>query len=229
MPPRDTRHVEDALYEQLARVKPRLRGWLHLGTFPVVSAAGLVLVVLAPTLLARVGAAVFTATGMLLFGVSAVYHRGTWSPRVWRVLRRLDHSNIFLLIAGTYTPFALLLLSGVDRWVVLGIVWAGAVLGVGFRTLWVGAPRWLYTPVYLALGWVAVFWVDEFARSADPAALTLIVVGGVLYSLGGLVYGLKRPDPSPRWFGFHEIFHSLTIAAYAVHYVALSLISYQLP
>jgi hemolysin III len=227
MPPPDAAHLEDALYEQLARVKPRLRGWLHLGTFPVVSAAGLVLVVLAPTLLARFGAAVFTATGMLLFGVSAVFHRGTWSPRVWRVLRRLDHSNIFLLIAGTYTPFALLLLSGADRWLVLGIVWGGAVLGVGFRTLWVGAPRWLYTPVYLALGWVAVFWIDEFARSAGPAALALIVVGGVLYSLGGLVYGLKRPDPSPRWFGFHEIFHTLTIAAYAVHYVALSLVSYQ--
>ncbi|MDQ4085395.1 MAG: hemolysin III family protein [Actinomycetota bacterium] len=227
MPPPDSAPVEDALHEHLARVKPRLRGWLHLGTFPLVAAAGLVLVMLSPTLLARVGAAVFTATGMLLFGVSAVYHRGSWSPRVWRLLRRLDHSNIFLLIAGTYTPFALLLLSGSDRWLVLAMVWCGAVLGVAFRTLWVGAPRWLYTPVYLALGWVAVFWIDEFARSAGPATLTLIVVGGLLYSLGGLVYALKRPDPSPRWFGFHEIFHTLTIAAYGAHYVGLSLISYQ--
>jgi hemolysin III len=227
MPPPESRHVEDALYEQLARVKPRLRGWLHLGTFPVVAAAGLVLVMLSPTLLARVGAAVFTATGMLLFGVSAVYHRGTWSPRLWRVLRRLDHSNIFLLIAGTYTPFALLLLSGMDRWLVLGIAWGGAALGVGFRTLWVHAPRWLYTPVYIALGWVAVFWLDEFARAAGPAVLSLIVAGGLLYSLGGLVYALKRPDPSPRWFGFHEIFHTLTIAAYVAHYVGLSLISYR--
>jgi hemolysin III len=227
MPPPDSAHVDDALRDQLERVKPRLRGWLHLGTFPLVAAGGLVLVAFAPTLLARLGAAVFTATGMLLFGVSAVYHRGTWTPRAWRVLRRLDHSNIFLLIAGTYTPFALLLLSGADRWVLLGIVWGGAVLGVGFRMLWVGAPRWLYTPVYVALGWTAVFWIDDFATAAGPATFTLIVVGGALYSLGGLVYGLKRPDPSPRWFGFHEIFHSLTVAAYVVHYVGLSLITYQ--
>ncbi len=226
MPRSDTDSVDDAV-EQLAWIKPHLRGWLHAGTFPLAAVAGLVLVVLAPTLLARAGAAVFTGTGMLLFGVSAVYHRGTWSPGVARLLRRLDHSNIFLLIAGTYTPFALLLLSGTDRWLLLTAVWSGAVLGVAFRMLWVGAPRWLYTPVYVALGWTALFWIDDFARAGGAATLTLIVVGGALYSCGGLVYALRRPDPSPRWFGFHEIFHSLTVAAYVVHYVGVSLVTYQ--
>jgi hemolysin III len=213
-------------HEQFERVKPRLRGWLHAGTFPLATAAGVVLIVLAPTALGRVGAVVFSVTGMLLFGVSAVYHRGTWSPRSGVWLRRLDHSNIFLLIAGTYTPFALLLLSGADRWLLLGIAWGGALLGVAFRTLWVWAPRWLYTPIYIALGWAAVFWLDDFA-AGGAATLTLIIVGGALYSCGGLVYALRRPDPSPRWFGFHEVFHSLTVAAYVVHYVGVSLVTYQ--
>jgi hemolysin III len=218
--------IEQTLDETLERAKPALRGWLHAGTFPVMVVAGLLLVVLSPTLQARFGAAVFTLTGMLLFGVSAAYHRGVWSPRVDATLRRLDHSNIFLLIAGTYTPFALLLLSASQAWLLLTIVWAGALAGVGFRTFWVGAPRWLYTPVYLALGWTAVFWIDDFARAGGAAVLTLIVVGGALYSCGGLVYALKRPNPSPRWFGFHEVFHSLTVAAFTVHYVALLLATY---
>jgi hemolysin III len=219
--------IEKTLNETLERAKPLLRGWLHAGTFPLTVLAGLVLLVLSPTLQARAGAAVFTLTGMLLFGVSAVYHRGVWSPRVTRVLKRLDHSNIFLLIAGTYTPFALLLLPPSQAWLLLGIVWAGALVGVGFRVLWVGAPRWLYTPVYIALGWVAVFWAGDFAQAAGPAVMTLIAVGGALYSCGGLVYALRWPDPSPRWFGFHEIFHSLTVAAFVTHYVAIFLATYQ--
>jgi hemolysin III len=221
--PRPDQTIDDALRETLEQAKPRLRGWLHAGTFPLTAAAGLVLVVVSPTLQARVGAAVFTATGMLLFGVSAVYHRGAWSPRVSRVLRRLDHSNIFLLIAGTYTPFALLLLAPSDAWLLLAIVWGGALLGVGFRTLWVGAPRWLYTPVYIALGWTALFWVDDFARAGGAAVLSLVILGGALYSCGGVVYALKRPNPSPRWFGFHEVFHGLTVAAFVVHYVGVLL------
>jgi len=223
----DPLSIDDAAEEQLERAKPRLRGWLHAGTLPVATVAGIVLVALSPTPLIRLATAVFTLTGTLLFGVSSLYHRGNWSERTFRLLRRLDHSNIFLLIAGTYTPFALLLLSGSSRLLLLSLVWAGALLGVGFRMLWVSAPRWVYTPVYVALGWTAAFWVDDFARAGGAAVLTLVIVGGVLYSCGGLVYALKRPDPSPRWFGFHEVFHALTVVAFVVHYVGLSLLVHQ--
>jgi hemolysin III len=222
----DASSINDAAQEQLEHTKPRLRGWLHAGTLPLATAAGIVLVAMSPTALIRLATAVFTLTGMLLFGVSTLYHRGDWSARTHRLLRRLDHSNIFLLIAGTYTPFVLLLLSGTDRLLLLTLVWAGALLGVGFRMFWVSAPRWIYTPVYVALGWTAVFWVDDFARAGGPAVLTLIITGGVLYSCGGLVYALRRPNPSPRWFGFHEVFHGLTVAAFLVHYIGLSLLVY---
>jgi hemolysin III len=142
------------------------------------------------------------------------------------VLRRFDHSNIFLLIAGTYTPFAITLLDGSDERALLTLAWSGALLGIAFRVFWIGAPRWLYLPIYIALGWAAIFWLDDFAAAAGPTVLTLIIVGGVLYSLGGLVYGLKRPNPIPLWFGFHEVFHTLTIAAFAVHYIGVSMIVY---
>jgi hemolysin III len=223
----DASSIDDAAQAQLERTKPRLRGWLHAGTLPLVTAAGIVLVALSPTALIRAATAVFTLTGMLLFGVSTLYHRGNWSERTLRLLRRLDHANIFLLIAGTYTPFALLLLSGSDRRLLLTLVWAGALLGVAFRMFWVSAPRWIYTPVYVALGWTAVFWVNDFARAGGPAVLTLIIVGGLLYSCGGLVYALRRPNPSPHWFGFHEVFHGLTVAAFVVHYIGLSLLVHQ--
>jgi hemolysin III len=185
-----------------------------------------VLVVLSPSTQARVATAVFAVTAALLFGVSAVYHRGRWSPRTHGVLKRLDHANIFLIIAGTYTPFTLLLLHRDDARVLLSLVWGGALAGVAFRVLWVGAPRWLYVPVYIALGWAAAFWLPEFRTAGGPAVLALVIAGGVLYSLGGLVYGLKRPDPSPRWFGFHEVFHALTVAAFVAHYVGVSLTVY---
>jgi len=206
-------------------VKPRLRGWLHLGAFPVSVICGIVLVALSDGR-ARVASAVFALTAALLFGVSALYHRGNWSPRVEGLLKRLDHANIFLIIAGSYTPFALLLLHGGRGELLLWIVWAGALAGVAFRVFWVGAPRWLYTPVYIALGWTAVFFLPDFVRSGAVAALVLCAVGGVLYTLGGVVYGLKRPDPSPRWFGFHEVFHSFTLAAWVTHYVAVSITAY---
>ncbi|EBM0725472.1 hemolysin III family protein, partial [Salmonella enterica subsp. enterica serovar Senftenberg] len=141
------------------------------------------------------------------------------------VLKRMDHSNIFLIIAGTYTPFALLLPPAQARTMLL-IVWIGAVAGVLFRVFWVGAPRWLYTPVYVALGWVAVFYLGPLLHFGGPAIVTLIAVGGLLYTAGALVYGIKRPNPSPRWFGFHEIFHALTVAAFVTHYVAASLTVY---
>jgi hemolysin III len=216
----------DHVRERLVEVKPRLRGWLHAGTAPLALAAGIVLVALSPDATTRVGSAVFAASALVLFTVSAVYHRGTWSPRVWAFLRRFDHANIFLLIAGSYTPFTLLLLDGTDRIVLLATVWSGAVLGVLFRVFWASAPRWLYTPIYIALGWAAVFFLGDFVHSAGAAVLTLMMVGGGLYTVGGLVYGLKRPNPSPRWFGFHEVFHSLTVAAFVTHYVGISIATY---
>ena len=210
-----------------APIKPKLRGWLHAVTFPIAAIAGLVLVTFAPTVTGRVAAAVFTLTAMQLFGVSALYHRGSWRARGTAILRRLDHSNIFLLIAGTYTPFALLLLDREQAIILLCTVWGGALLGVAFRVFWVGAPRWLYTPIYLALGWTAVFWFGDFQRSGGTAVVALLIAGGLMYSLGGLVYGLKRPNLWPKWFGFHEIFHALTIAGFICHYVAISLITYR--
>ncbi|GGS78832.1 DNA-binding protein [Planobispora rosea] len=207
-------------------IKPRLRGWLHAGALPVTLIGGFVLVALGPTLQARLAAAIYAITSGLLFGISATYHRGTLSPRLEGVLRRLDHANIYLIIAGTYTPFALLALDGAARVVVLSVIWTGAIAGLLFRVFWLGAPRWLSTALYIALGWTAVFVLPQLMEGAGVAAVVLVIVGGVLYTAGGVVYGLRRPDPSPRWFGFHEVFHAFTLAAYLVQYVAVSLVVY---
>ncbi|MBW1602776.1 hemolysin III family protein [Streptomyces sp. JJ66] len=208
-------------------IKPRLRGWLHAGMFPAVLASGIFLTALADSTRGRIACAVYTLTACLLFGVSALYHRGDWSPRVGAVLRRLDHANIFLIIAGTYTPLTILLLDDGRGDLLLWGIWAAAALGIAFRVLWVGAPRWLYTPCYLAMGWAAVFFLPDFLRTGGIAVLVLVIVGGLLYSAGGVIYGIKRPNPSPRWFGFHEVFHSFTLAAFVVHYVGISLVAYQ--
>ncbi len=219
--------VRDKMREVGEDVKPKLRGWLHAGTVPLALAAGIVLLVLSPTVTTRVGSAIFAGTALLLFAVSAVYHRGNWSPKMMAFLRRFDHSNIFLLIAGSYTPFTLILLEDPERTALLAIVWTGAILGVLFRIFWSHAPRWIYTPIYVALGWVAIFYAGDLG-SGGPAVTTLLVVGGLLYTVGGLVYGLKKPDPFPTWFGFHEVFHTLTIAAFVCHYVAASIATYSL-
>ena len=221
--------LESGLESVRDAIRPRLRGWLHAGIFPVAVAAGIVLVVLTPDRRVRIAVAVFVGTAALMFGVSALYHRGNWSPRVYGILKRFDHANIFLIIAGSYTPFSVVLLPRGPARTLLWIVWTGALIGVAFRILWVGAPRWLYVPVYVALGWVALVYLPQFWRNADVAVLALVIIGGVLYTLGGLVYGLKRPDPSPRWFGFHEVFHALTVAAFTAHYVGLSLAVYRSP
>ncbi|MCA2185135.1 PAQR family membrane homeostasis protein TrhA [Nonomuraea cavernae] len=207
-------------------VKPRLRGWLHMGALPVTLVAGFALVALGPTLLSRVAAAVYAISSGLLFGISATYHRGTLGPRLAEVLRRFDHANIYLIIAGTYTPFALLALSGAARVIVLTVTWGGALAGVLFRVCWMGAPRWLYTVLYLALGWTAIFVLPQLLEGAGVAAVVLVAVGGVFYSAGAVVYGLRRPDPSPQWFGFHEVFHAFTVAAYLVQYIAVSIVVY---
>lgn len=203
--------------------KPLLRGWFHLVLAPICLIGCIVLAVLAPTMPGRIGALVLGATGTQLFATSALYHRRYWSPRADAILRRVDHSNIYLIIAGTYTPFALVLLSGGQRVSLLVIVWVGALLGVLFRTFWVHAPRWLYTPIYVALGWVAIFYFQALHEAGGTAVVTLIATGGVLYTLGAVVYGFKRPDPWPRVFGFHEIFHLCTVAAFVVHFVAAAL------
>ncbi|HEU5156780.1 MAG TPA: hemolysin III family protein [Streptosporangiaceae bacterium] len=208
-------------------VRPKLRGWLHVGAFPAALIAGLVLVALGPTLTARLAAAVYALTSVLLFGVSALYHRGQWSERAMSWLRRFDHANIYLVIAGTYTPIALLALQGNLRVAVLAVIWTGAAAGVAFRVLWARAPRWLYTALYIGLGWVAAGFLPQLLQGVGVTALVLVCVGGLLYSVGGLVYGLRRPDPSPRWFGFHEVFHAFTIAAYVAQYIAISFVVYR--
>lgn len=211
----------------VAYAKPRLRGWLHLVTSPIALASGIVLVVLAPTGAATAAAAVFAVTAVVLFTTSAVYHRGNWSPSVERWLQRADHANIFLLIAGTYTPFAVLALRGDTRIAVLAAVWSLALAGAVFRVAWVGAPRRLYVPLYLALGWAAAFVVPQLLNGAGAAAFVLVAVGGFCYTVGAVVYALRRPNVSPRWFGFHEMFHALTIAGFVCQYVAASFVVYR--
>jgi hemolysin III len=189
--------------------------------FPVSVFAGIVLVATAPSQASRVSSAIFAITASILFGVSALLHRGSWSPAVEGLLRRLDHANIYLIIAGTYTPFAVLALPDKEGRILLSIVWAGALAGVVFRVFWVTAPRWLSTALYVVVGWVAIFFIPELVDGAGIAAVVLIVIGGILYSLGAVVYAIKRPNPSPEYFGFHEVFHTLTVAAYMTHYVAV--------
>jgi hemolysin III len=210
---------------------PRLRGLLHAGAFPAAVVAGVALVAFAPTLAARLAAAVYGLTCMALFGVSAAYHRSPPASRRRKVLRRLDHVSILLVIAGTYTPMAVLALHGWTRVSVLAVIWAGTVSGglarLIWRTAWRPAPRWLSTSLFIALGWVAVIVLPQLLRGAGALVLALVLAGGLLYSLGAVVYARKRPDPSPRWFGFHEVFHAMTIAAYLTQYAAVSLLVYQ--
>lgn len=227
--------IGDEIRDTIAEVKPKLRGWLHAASTPLILAAGIVLICLSPTATTRIGSTLYATTALLLFGVSAIYHRGTWSPKVWQFLNRFDHANIFLMIAGSYTPFSLILLDGTNRVLMLSVVWGGALLGVAFKLFWPGAPRWLSAPIYIALGWAAIFFIPAFFDGAlalglgiGIAVFVLIAVGGALYTVGGLVYGFQWPDPSPRWFGFHEVFHSFTIAAFITHYVGVSLATYSL-
>ncbi len=207
-----------------ADLKPTWRGWIHAGTFPVAIVAGIVLIALAQGTPAKWAAAVFMVTSMLLFGNSALYHRFHWKPKTLAVLKRIDHANIFLLIAGTYTPLAVLALPTPKTTLLLSIVWGGAILGILFRVFWINAPRWLYVALYLALGWAAVMYLGDLL-AANVAMMVLVVVGGLLYTAGAIVYALKKPNPWPGHFGFHEIFHVCTVLAFLCHWTACLLIS----
>jgi hemolysin III len=214
----------------LVPVKPRLRGWLHLWSFVVAVAAGIVLVSLAGATVsaeAAVAVAVYSLTVCGVFGVSALYHRRKWhTERARTLMKRLDHAMIFVFIAGTYTPFAVLALPERTGLIVLAVVWAGALGGVVLKIAWPHAPRWVGVPFYLALGWVAVFVIPDLLHRGGVAALVLLLVGGAFYSLGAVFYALRRPVGWPDTFGFHEFFHAATVIAAACHYVAIWLVLY---
>jgi len=207
---------------ELLTIKPKWRGWIHTVTAPLALIAGAVLVLLAPTADRKITSAIYAATGVLLFGISAVYHRGNWSPGVRLVLKRLDHTNIMLVIAGSYTPLAWSLLERPKAVLLLWVIWSGAILGVLFRLLWTHAPRWLYVPIYIALGCGALFYLPEFF-AANASAAVLICVGGILYITGAVFYALKKPNFSYEHFGFHELFHALTVLAFAAHFAAITI------
>ena len=208
----------------VAEIKPRLRGWLHAyaAVISVVSGASLIAVAAA----VRGGTAgavtsIYAATVTLLFGTSAMYHRRTWSPHHHLLMKRLDHSMIFVFIAGTYTPLAVLTLpTGSMIWVLVA-VWGGAAVGVGLQLFWPGHPRWISAPCYLALGWVAVFVFPDLLHTGGVPAFALIAAGGLIYTYGAVVYAMKRPNPAPNTFGFHEVFHLCTLVAATCHYVAI--------
>lgn len=204
-------------------VKPALRGWLHVGMVPVVAAAGLVLLAVAPDGWPEATVAVYLVTSLLLFATSALYHRGHWSPRAHDLLKRSDHANVYLLIAGTDTPLLGLALSGTQR-SVLSAIWLAAAAGVLFRILAPDAPRWLYTPLYAVLGWATAFFLPDLDHRGGSAAAVLVLTGGLAYTAGGLVYALRRPDPRPHLAGFHEVFHLLTVIGWTCQYAAVALL-----
>jgi len=216
--------VDDAMTSDPAEKKPTWRGWIHAGTFPVAIVLGVILLVMADGVAATVSSAVFVASSLMLFGISALYHRFNWSEKTRMLLKRFDHSNIFLLIAGSYTPITVLALPPEKATILLWIVWTGAALGIGFRIFWVGAPRWLYVPLYILLGWGAMMFIVDFFQ-ANWIMMTLIMVGGLFYTVGAVIYGLKRPNPVPGVFGFHEIFHTLTLLAFLCHWAGIFLVA----
>ena len=191
---------------------------------PLALVAGLTLVTITSELRGRVTLTIFTLTAVSLFTCSAIYHRVPWGPTAKAVWRRIDHANIPLLIAGTYTPFAIYLLDRNQAIVLLSLVWGGAVLSGVFRVFWLSAPRWLYVPIYLALGWAALIYLPDFYRNGGLVVLILIALGGVLYSAGAIIYALKKPNFSINWFGFHELFHAMTAAAFVSHFIAAVLV-----
>ena len=207
-----------------ARLRPRLRGVIHQYAFFVSLGLGLALVVGADGARARTGAAIFAASVSTMLGISALYHRILWPPNPRRLMRRLDHAAIFLLIAGTYTPFGLIALEGALRVAVLAIVWGGAAIAIILPLAWADAPRWVAAVAALALGWVGVIALPQIHARAGAAGLTLLAIGGVFYTAGAIIYARRRPDPVPHVFGYHELFHALVVAAAACQYVAVAVV-----
>ncbi len=205
-----------------APIKPKLRGFSHLMAFASAMTLAPILIVMSPGVGPRFVAAEYGYAIAALFGISALYHRGDWSPRARSIMRRLDHSMIFVAIASTYTPIALLELPRQTGLVLLGVVWAGALLGIASRLVWTSAPYPVIALPYLLTGWAAVVVIDDIWHSLGVAGFVLIVVGGGCYTLGALFYALHKPNPWPEWFGYHEIFHLLVIAGAACHYVAIA-------
>jgi hemolysin III len=206
--------------------KPKLRGIVHLVMSPLSLVAGLTLITLANEFRGRITLGIFTLTAVTLFTCSALYHRVAWTDKNKAIWRRIDHSNISILIAGTYTPFAVYLLKPSQTKTLLIVAWGGAILISLLRIFWLSAPRWLYVAGYISLGWAAVFYMPEFLNSGGVVIFILILIGGVLYSAGGVIYALKRPNFSINWFGFHELFHAMTAAAFICHFIAAVLTVY---
>ena len=204
-------------------LRPRLRGVSHQYAFFVSLVLGAVLVAVADGASRRVAAAVFAVALATMFGVSALYHRVTWQPRARRWMRRLDHAAIYLLIAGTYTPFALLAFQGAWRWTILPIAWVGALAAIVLKLAWTDAPKWLSVVIAVALGWVGVVALPQLWSHTGPSGVALLGLGGVLYTAGAVIYARGRPDPVPTVFGYHELFHALVIAAAACQYTAVAL------
>ncbi|HEU4362715.1 MAG TPA: hemolysin III family protein [Mycobacterium sp.] len=211
--------------EQVPHIKPRARGWIHLVSAIVAVAAGATLIAVAwpvAGLGAGLATCVYTVAVVGMFTVSATYHRIHWTSVTARIrMKRLDHSTIFVFIAGTYTPFAVLAMPPATGRLVLTIVWGGAAAGVVLKTCWPTAPRWVGVPLYLLLGWVAAFYVATILHGAGVTAMVLLIVGGTLYSVGGILYALRWPDPWPTTFGYHEFFHACTAVAATCHYIAI--------
>jgi hemolysin III len=207
-----------------ARRRPRLRGVIHQYAFFAAVVVGVGLVLGADGSRARTGAAVFAASVAAMLGISALYHRVVWPPGPRRWMRRLDHAAIFLLIAGTYTPFALIALDGAWRATILAIVWSGAGIAIVLKVAWVEGPRWVAAVVAVALGWIGVVVLPQLHDDAGTIGLALLGAGGVLYTSGAVVYARKRPDPVPNVFGYHELFHALVVGAAACQYLAVAFV-----
>jgi len=206
--------------------KPKLRGIVHLVMSPLSLVAGLILITLANELRGRITLGIFTLTAVTLFTCSALYHRVAWNDKNKAIWRRIDHSNISILIAGTYTPFAVYLLRPSQTKTLLIVAWGGAILISLLRIFWLSAPRWLYVAGYISLGWAAIFYMPAFLNTGGVSIFILILTGGVLYSAGGIIYALKKPNFSINWFGFHELFHAMTAAAFICHFIAAVLTVY---
>ena len=194
---------------------------------PVSLVAGIVLITAADRLQGRITLGIFTLTAVTLFTCSAIYHRIGWKPKAKALWRRIDHANITILIAGSYTPFAIYLLNHKQAVILLSLVWGGAILTAVLRILWLGAPRWLYVIAYIALGWAAVFYLPAFWQNGGVAVFVLIAAGGICYTTGGIIYALKKPNFLINWFGFHELFHAFTAAAFALQFIAAALVIFQ--